>query len=392
MTERPDHDAWNAFCDALRAAGDRILADDFPTAAPEDRAEGFRHLAQQAACWLTWGVGHADPRDPRFMRQNDLFTQWGGPNVDNLYKHARIDAAGAYRIRGNMHSCEEFLMALRIGNMHQEKYGTLAEVTATDLGIGPGDAFEILVGGPEPADPAVRWVPIPDGARMVNIREYYYDWHEAEPAVFTIERLDVPAPVERLSPAAVADGLGEAASQFTGSVEYWNAYQRAARGRGEDNTFIQPRNEPKGLKGLVYAFCFYNLRPGEALVVESEAPIARYWSYQLYRLGWFEPVESIHATGGLNHRQIAPDPDGLFRVVLAADDPGVANWLDTGGRSEGMLTFRCAWADNRPEPVARVVAAADLARELPDSPRLTPAERRAQIAAREAHAAWRFRT
>ncbi|MGR6998196.1 hypothetical protein ACU686_09105 [Yinghuangia aomiensis] len=42
-------------------------------------------------------------------------------------------------------------MALRIGNMHQEKYGTLAEVTATDLGIGPGDAFEILVGGPERA-------------------------------------------------------------------------------------------------------------------------------------------------------------------------------------------------------------------------------------------------
>ncbi|MGR6998194.1 hypothetical protein ACU686_09095 [Yinghuangia aomiensis] len=34
-----------------------------------------------------------------------------------------------------------------------------------------------------------------------------------------------------------------------------------------------------------------------------------------------------------------------------------------------------------------MVAAADLARELPDSPRLTPAERRAQIAAREAHAA-----
>jgi hypothetical protein len=389
----PDHAAWSAFCDALKQAGDRILEPDFPDSELE-RAEGFRHLAQQAVCWLTWGVGHGDPDDPRFMRQNDLFTRWGGPNVDNLYKHARVDAAGTYRIRGHMHSCEEFLLAVRIGNMHQQQYGTLHEVTATDLGITPDSAFEIVLGGPEPASPEVRWVPLPEGARMVAIREYYYDWREAEPAVFTIERLDTPGgPPARLTPRALADRLDEARSQFSRSITYWNDYQRAARGRGADNTFIQPRTEPKGLKGLVYAFCFYRLAPGEALVVECEAPVARYWSYQLYQLGWFEPVESIHRTGGLNHTQITPDPNGRIRVVVAHADPGIANWLDTEGRSEGMLTFRCAWADNRPEPTAAVVRVDELAAHLPPgAPRITPEERRARIAAREAHAAWRFHT
>ncbi|MCF2529654.1 DUF1214 domain-containing protein [Yinghuangia soli] len=397
----PDHAAWQAFCDALKAAGDRILESDFPTA-PEDRAEGFRHLAQQAVCWLTWGVGHLDPQDPRFMRQNDLLTRWGGPNVDNVYKHARIDDDGVYRIRGLMHSCEEFLLALRIGNMHQEKYGTLHEVTATDLGIGPGDAFELVLGGPEPAaeDPAVRWIPLPPGTRMVAIREYYYDWRETEPAVFTIERLDTRDPVSappppRLSPVRMAEQLHEARSQFERSITYWNDYQRAARARGDDNTFIQPRTEPKGLKGLVYGFCFYRLAPGEALVVECEAPVARYWSYQLYQLGWFEPVESIHRTGGLNHRQTAVDPDGRVRVVVAHADPGSANWLDTEGRPEGMLTFRCAWSDNRPEPTARVVRLDELPGVLgPDGAggTVAPARRAAHIAARRANAAWRFRT
>lgn len=391
-TELPDHAAWQAFCDALREAGDAILAPDFP-AAPEDRADGFRHLAQQAVTWLTWDVGHADTRDPRFMRQNDQFTRWGGPNVDNLYKHTRVDAAGTYRIRGHMHSCEEFLLAVRIGNMHQEQYGTLHEVTATDLGIGPGDTFDIRVGGPRPADPREAWIPLPDGARMIAIREYYYDWREAEPAVFTIERLDVPAAPARLTPADIAAQLDDARSQFARSIRYWNDYQHAARARGADNTFIQPRAEPKGLKGLVYAFCFHKLGPDEALVVECEAPIARYWSYQLYQLGWFEPVESIHRTGGSNQRQTAVDPDGLVRVVVAHRDPGRANWLDTEGRPEGLLTFRCAWADNHPQPRARVVPFAQLA-ELPAAHAggaVGPDERAAALARRAAHARWRFR-
>jgi hypothetical protein len=305
--------------------------------------------------------------------------------------------------------------------MHQEKYGTLHEVTATDLGIGPGDAFELILGGPEPAAeaaetaetgegpdapeaPVVRWIPLPSGTRMVAIREYYYDWRESEPAVFTIERLDArdardaaasPPSPPRLTPARMAEQLDEARSQFERSITYWNDYQRAARDRGDDNTFIQPRTEPKGLKGLVYGFCFYRLAPGEALVVECEAPVARYWSFQLYQLGWFEPVESIHRTGGLNHRQTALDPDGRVRVVVAHADPGTANWLDTEGRPEGMLTFRCAWSDNRPEPIARVVRLDELPDVLgPDGAGgpVTPAQRAAHIAARRANAAWRFRT
>jgi hypothetical protein len=46
---------------------------------------------------------------------------------------------------------------------------------------------------------------------------------------------------------------------------------------------------------------------------------------------------------------------------VAAEDPGVPNWLDTGGRHRGFVTFR--WLD-RPEPPpieARVVPLAEVA-------------------------------
>ena len=51
-------------------------------------------------------------------------------NQDNAYHHARIDPAHRYRIRGYMHSCEEFVLTLRAGFMHMETWGTKATITA----------------------------------------------------------------------------------------------------------------------------------------------------------------------------------------------------------------------------------------------------------------------
>ena len=58
--------------------GDRILADDFP-AADADRSEGFRHLANQVACWLTYALGHTDPDHPAFFRSSDLVYRGADP-------------------------------------------------------------------------------------------------------------------------------------------------------------------------------------------------------------------------------------------------------------------------------------------------------------------------
>ena len=67
-------EAWQEACDRLAAIGRRLGDDDFP-AAEADRADGIAHMVEQAMCWMGWSVFHADPRRPRFQRQNDLITQ-----------------------------------------------------------------------------------------------------------------------------------------------------------------------------------------------------------------------------------------------------------------------------------------------------------------------------
>lgn len=77
------------------------------------------------------------------------------------------------------------------------------------------------------------------------------------------------------------------------------------------------------------------------------------------------------------------DSDGLVRVVLCGRDPGVANWLDTAGYSNGAMILRCVRTTTAPTPKTRLVTFADIASALPAETRMvTPDERRAVLQAR----------
>ena len=87
------------------------------------------------------------------------------------------------------------------------------------------------------------------------------------------------------------------------------------------------------------------------------------------------------------------DSDGLVRVVLCARDPGVANWLDTAGHSNGAIILRCVRTKTAPTPTTRVVPFDDIASALPaDTTRVTPEERASILAARRRAVRERFAT
>jgi len=381
---------WHEFVGRLDDLGGAVSSTPFP-ASRTDTLEGLRHLALQTVCWLEWSLAHQDPRAPMFQRQNDLVLQWGGPNADNVYRHARVHPSLTYRIVGRMHSCDDFILAIRRNFMHMEGSGTIAELSAHDIGVGPGDDFEILLGG-DGAEP--HRVPLPEGALSVSIREYYFDWQAREPATFTIECLDADEPVGAFTPAAFAAGLDEAAAHLHRSLTYWNQYMLDARAAQHDNEFAGAYDVKRGLDAANYAFCFFDLAPDEALVVDCDVPQSRYWSFHLYSLGWWEALEYASRVTSLNHTQTRVSDDGRVRVVVAHEDPGVPNWLDTEGRREALLTLRWFWAiGDAPSPSTRVVKLARVRDALPvDTPVVDAGARRAEIAQRRAHLAWRFRT
>jgi hypothetical protein len=376
---------WHALLTGLEALGARIVSNEFPGPGI-DPDEGFRHVSQQLLCWLGWSIGHGDPTTPAFQRQNDLVTMWGGPNADNVYRHARVDPGCTYRIRGRMHACEEFALAIREGFRHTDHPATVAELTATDIGIVAGAEFEILLGGQ--GDEPNR-VPLPDGSIMCSIREYYFNWEPREPATFTIECLGG----DPVHPAnTFADATAEALDLTERSIVFWNQYMLDARAGQRDNTFGDKIDVPRGLQISQFGFCFYDLAPDEALYVHSDVPTARYWSLQLYGMAWFEPYDIGRITS-LNHRQAFVGSDGQLHVVLAHRDPGVANWLDTEGRREGLLNFRYFWGTHLPTLEAQVVSLDDVRSVLPgDTPSIDAVTRAQAIRVRRDHLAWRFRT
>src|SRR5262249_36661939 len=142
-------------------------------------------------------------------------------------------------------------------------------------------------------------VPLPDGAIMCTVREYYFDWVPAEPATFTIEHLG-GQPVR--PPPTFADAMDEALDLTERSIMFWNQYMIDAREKQDDNTFGDKIDVPRGLQLSQFGFCFYDLAPDQALHISADVPDARYWSLQLYRLRWFTPYD-LGRTTSLNQAQ-----------------------------------------------------------------------------------------
>jgi hypothetical protein len=134
----------------------------------------------------------------------------------------------------------------------------------------------------------------------------------------------------------------------------------------------------------------WELRPDEALIVEVEPPEGIYWSFSIGN-PWWETIHYGRHQSSLNAHQAAVDSDGRVRVVLCERDPGVANWLDTAGHSNGPIILRCVRTKTAPTPTTRIVPFDQLAAKLPsDTTRVTPEERSSILAARRRAVRERF--
>ena len=143
---------------------------------------------------------------------------------------------------------------------------------------------------------------------------------------------------------------------------------------------------------MLYSDSYIRLDPGQAMVFAFDPSATRYWDAQLYSRAWYEPLDFVTRPTSLNHALAMPGADGVVRIVVCGEDPGVANWLDNEGRAEVLATIRFFGASAAPVVNAEVVAVADLGRELPPHhPRVSADDRAAERERRQRHMAWRSR-
>ena len=383
--------SWSEFCRRLDAAGQRLLSDEFP-GSPRERAEGYRHLSRLAVFALQYAVEFGDWDFPAFLRTNDDVVRWGGPNADNRNHRARIDPAGTYRITGNVATAYDVLFSIGEGDLHLDQFGIFAEVSASELDLGDDGSIELVVSARRHD---ANWLPLDSRARIVKIRQFFTDWRSEETGWYAIERLDTPrgALPMPLTPERLAVSLDEAATWVERALVYWNDYLRVAGADRPRNSVAAPTVTKGGAPHIRYGFGFTDLGPDDALVIEFAEPTARYWSVQLYSLGWFEGLDFANRQTTLNNKQTHVDADGVVRLVVAHRDPGVPNWLDTEGLREVMLIYRWVWSTGDPaKPVCVVTRFDDLRSQLPsEHPVVSPGSRAAALRERRLGIAARHR-
>jgi hypothetical protein len=115
---------------------------------------------------------------------------------------------------------------------------------------------------------------------------------------------------------------------------------------------------------MVYMGGHFRLEPDQALVITMKPPPYDfvYWGLVIVN-PWTESYDYRYTTTHWNNGSARRNADGTWTLVIAPEDPAVENWLDTGGRLEGVINLRWVLAgDAPPVPDCEVVSLASLRR------------------------------
>jgi hypothetical protein len=379
--------AWRRFSDRIGALEAIVLQEGAP-GSPADRAEGYRYLARTVAANLDLWIKRGDPDNPQVFWVNDT---WGLPNADGVYTNVPLRGDAVYQLTGRRGSVHWLNFQVTAG-----WFGTgapmrvVSEVSDDQLDFGADGGFTLLLGGPKRER---NWLPLADDASMLTVRQFFYDWDAETRAEVEIERLGARREPELPDPAALAQRLDRVASITEATADFGPKRSIAGR-RHMTNAFAPPMGAGNqlGIDRNLYTGGHFVLGPDEALIVEVRPPErCRYWGIQLGSF-WMEPIDFANHQTSLNGRQAVLDPDGVFRAVVSAKDPGVPNWLDTAGHSEGAMLIRWLECDTGPRPTAKKLAFDEVRKALPASTAtVTPEQRAETVARRRAHVARRYR-
>ena len=369
--------AWYRWCDSLRRVPDLIKKlgqeDD-----PRIQAEGYRYLARLANMAIERGFESDDADFPRLLYCQGPARKIGGDCPDAVYRDCAIDGAGAYRLSGNGGNAASLIFSLMRDPAQaalNQKSTVAASYTDKELEFESDGTFEIYFGG----EPRSRnWRPLPADSDRLIIRQFFGSLAPPQPARLAIERLDAPSKSSALGPKNITRALGAAKGFFDHIPEFW---------AGELDRLFEQQNYiaalPPDDQGRLQAlpsgtplWGSYRLAENQALLIEFTPPACDYWSL-LSGGQWFESLDYRTQVCHLNMDQVEIDDDRVVRVLVAHEDPGVPNWLETGGNEQGFLLLRYLGADSTPEPSCRVIAFDEIAAELPFPTRTVSREERA---------------
>jgi hypothetical protein len=236
--------------------------------------------------------------------------------------------------------------------------GTLGQHYIDQFQVAPNGDFEILASRVRPDGHAGNFMPLPEGTAQIAVRETFTDRSSQQPATLEIERVGDPVPPPRAEPEVVAEKLRAMSRYLLVIAKTCSLLWRSSAANTNRIVGIAGAQHVKKQENevnthsdtdMVYMGGKFDLAPGQALQVTIRPPPYPfvYWGLVLVN-PWMESYDFRFTTTHLSNGTARPAADGSWTLVVAPEDPGVANWLDAGGRREGFLLLRWVLAGNEP--------------------------------------------
>lgn len=379
------------------------------TARTADGKATVTNAVDELAFAAALGAANDDPTHPKatwaYTAPREWFgyqvpgSRWGIDNPDNVYRFIRVDGSSKYRIR--VHPTQPgpvqysfLLYDTFIGENTRQKNldEPIAGLRDRDIKAEADGSFVITVDS-DPANGRPNHIQTTADAKILLVRNTFDDWGAQNPLPLEIERIGGP---EARKPASDSELARTAADYLKAGTNTLLELENGSAFAGGQtvNTLSKPF-----LRGGNWGFAShgtFKLGNDEALLVTLDPVGAKYLGFDVTD-PWLVSREHIRANGSLNNSQARPNADGTFTYVVSARDPGILNWLDTGGLHEGAILIR--W-QSLPESVksadgavrdVKVVKLADLPGQLPpETAKVTPEERQRLYAERAASYAHRY--
>lgn len=353
----------------LQEVDRRFLSSEWNLMSAADVGEATRAVLHMLQGGLALQFERA-PERPAFRRIVTPTRKFTGDNADAIYYDAPVSGKYAYRVRGNLAGAVYVSLTVEAGVEDGGLRGrTAGVINDTQFDVAPDGSFEISLGGPARAR---NWLPLPDDAYALTTRHYFEEKHCVAADASRVIPLAIEVIGGSPAPAAPTDSsIAAGIRRVVGFVRDRSIGMPPLASR-EQPAFVSrvPNQFPKpakpGAMGLAafdaaYSMAPYVIGPDQALVMTARWPKCRCANVDLWTRHQMT-YDYANRQVTLNRAQTKLAADGSFRVVIAHEDPGVPNWLDSEGRPFGLVFWRYMLPEGEIEtPQARVVPLREIA-------------------------------
>lgn len=308
-------------------------------------AAGYRHISRYLTTFMAEFTDYRNPDYPKFARLPNMVARIGWDNPDNLYLSFPVRGDHTYQLGGDLSNFDLVIINLYSGMLGHTPVliiHTVSSMVSDDLDVNENGGF-LLTLSAEPTNG--NWLKLEPDAYIIIVRRLISDWqntHEGQWEILNLTTLGQGA--LRPSPNLIRQNLDDSVTQVQSLRELFTlarrvTFQLALNPNEVSEPAVTDPNIPMADPFQTASRGCFKLGEHEALLIEAPVADCRYSSIQLAN-PWMDSLDYASRQTNLNQSNTHVDADQRIRYIISKSDPGINNWLDTAGWSEGSFCLR----------------------------------------------------